>query len=509
MTVPLRLVFRRVDSVDGVDGLTGTSAGATDPRAATGVSTPPRTPDGSAILQALFPEGLSRQPGHAAVWLDSSLATAGSVSIIAGTGGPLSSLFCAEASDSPLTDNIFDRVRAGLRPMRIPEQWPHPFALGWLGAWGYEARHHALGQPASPGARTSDLPDVALLFADRAVVLDAEGALVAVLVDDAQPSITQRQTMWLDWAVQRLRELSLDQRDTPVPAPSSPGASFVFDQSHEEYLRSIQACQNFIAAGDSYEVCLTNTATGPALREIFAGQEHPELAAFVRLRAISPVPYGAFLSFPGFSVLSASPERFLRVTPDGQVSAKPIKGTRPRATSEDEDRAVMAELARSVKDRAENLMIVDLLRNDLGRVCQPGTVQVPKIFDVETYSHVHQLVSTIEGRLRAGLGAVDVLASSFPGGSMTGAPKIRTMEIIDQLERRARGFYSGAIGWLSPNGAGDLSITIRTVVDDGVASTFGVGGAIVTDSDPEAEYQETLTKASALLEALGARIEEL
>ncbi|WP_275040648.1 anthranilate synthase component I family protein [Nocardiopsis xinjiangensis] len=191
------------------------------------------------------------------------------------------------------------------------------------------------------------------------------------------------------------------------------------------------------------------------------------------------------------------------------VQAKPIKGTRPRGGTEAEDTAIVRDLATSTKDQAENLMIVDLLRNDLNRVCVAGSVHAPKLFDIETYSQVHQMVSTIEGRLAPDRTAVGCVRSCFPGGSMTGAPKVRTMEIIDSLEHRARGYYSGAVGWFSLSGAADLNIVIRTLVSDEHSCTFGVGGAIVALSDPEEEHEETLVKSRAVLTALNARIEGL
>jgi len=224
----------------------------------------------------------------------------------------------------------------------------------------------------------------------------------------------------------------------------------------------------------------------------------------VELRRISPVPYGAFLRFPGVAVLSASPERFLTVDPYGAVESKPIKGTRPRGATPAEDEELRADLLGREKDRAENLMIVDLVRNDLNTVCEVGSVHVPRLFHVETYAPVHQLVSTIRGRLRPGVSAVGCVRAAFPGGSMTGAPKIRTMEIIDRLERGPRGVYSGAMGWFSLSGAVDLSIVIRTLVAADDRVTFGVGGAIVALSKPEEEFEEIVVKSRAMVAAVAA-----
>jgi para-aminobenzoate synthetase len=213
------------------------------------------------------------------------------------------------------------------------------------------------------------------------------------------------------------------------------------------------------------------------------------------MRKINLTPFASLLEFDDASVISASPEGFLRITPDRIAESKPIKGTRPRGCTADEDDALRRGLLTSEKERAENLMIVDLVRNDLTRVCMPGSVHVPTLFGVETYASVHQLVSTVRGTLRPGADAVRAL---FPGGSMTGAPKVRTMAILDRLEGSARGVYSGAIGYFSLSGTADLSIAIRTIVSTGGRAEFGVGGAITALSEPEAEYQETLAKAAAL-----------
>lgn len=529
---------------------------------------------------------------------------------------------------------FYDALRGQLRRIHVPEDFPAQltggFALGWVGAFGYElknlspdvlasatrrgaglgAKHAAVpaqGAVAELGAgnggaaplRHRSHPDAALLFADRGLVFSPhDGAVIALALDPTGASDgpggapgdepltsptpvtsptpgTSPAEAWFRQLEDRfgtgLRELfpaDAEALTTPDAAPivadreASEAAEYRLDHGHEQYLANVLACQEHIAAGDSYELCLTTTARGPALADPWG--------AYQQLRNTSPVPYGAYLQFPGLGaapatdpgtaspspvavnprtrtaatqagapglhVLSASPERFLRIrraavsspgtpasaatststptnAPTGTtpaplfVEAKPIKGTRPRGTGTEDERW-RRELQNSEKDRAENLMIVDLLRNDLAKICRPGSVRVPELFAVESYSHVHQLVSTITGELDSGTGAdaVDCLAACFPGGSMTGAPKVRSMELLEDLEGTARGLYSGAIGWLSPTGEADLSITIRTLIDDGRESSFGVGGAIVADSDPEAEWQEILVKASALLEALGARI---
>jgi para-aminobenzoate synthetase len=262
----------------------------------------------------------------------------------------------------------------------------------------------------------------------------------------------------------------------------------------DAYLKRIDECLKEIRNGESYEICLTNMVTAPT--DVMA------LPLYSALRTISPVPYGALLEFPELSVLSASPERFLTIDADGGVESKPIKGTRPRGGTAEEDERLRADLAGREKDRAENLMIVDLVRNDLNSVCAIGSVHVPRLFEVETYAPVHQLVSTIRGRLRPGTSTAACVRAAFPGGSMTGAPKKRTMEIIDRLEEGPRGVYSGALGWFSLSGAADLSIVIRTIVLAAGRAEFGVGGAIVSLSDQEEEFTETVVKARAMVSAL-------
>jgi para-aminobenzoate synthetase len=262
------------------------------------------------------------------------------------------------------------------------------------------------------------------------------------------------------------------------------------------YGRLTHDCLERIRDGESYEICLTNEATAP-------GPIDPA-ATYAALRAISPVPYGALLELPGVAVLSASPERFLAIGADGVIESRPIKGTRPRGATPAEDARLRADLLTRDKDRAENVMIVDLLRNDLNRVCRVGSVHVPSLFRVETYAPVHQLVSTVRGTLRPGLSAVDGVRACFPGGSMTGAPKIRTMEILDGLEGGPRGVYSGALGWFSLTGAADLAIVIRTIVATADTVSVGVGGAVTALSDVDEEWAETVVKSRAMTTALSS-----
>jgi aminodeoxychorismate synthase component I len=263
------------------------------------------------------------------------------------------------------------------------------------------------------------------------------------------------------------------------------------EQDRDTYLAAIKACVAALEAGDTYEVCLTNRALLPAVADPL------EFYLWQRLR--NPAPYSAFFRAGDLAIASSSPERFLAVDSNGWAECRPIKGTAPRQADPDTDQLAAKALAEDPKTRAENLMIVDLIRNDLGRVSEPGTVQVPQLMAVETYETVHQLVSTVRGRLRPEVDAVDAVRACFPPGSMTGAPKIRTMELLDSLEPSARGVYSGALGYLTVDGRADLSVVIRTAVMTPDGTAVGAGGAIVLDSDPIAEYDEMMLKATATL----------
>ena len=266
--------------------------------------------------------------------------------------------------------------------------------------------------------------------------------------------------------------------------------------THAGYLDAVARVREYILAGDIFQANLSQRFEAP-LRE-------PVWSLYRRLRASNPAPFSAFLDYGDVQVLSASPERFLGL-PDGRtVEARPIKGTRPRGVGPEHDAALGQALAESDKDRAENLMIVDLLRNDLSRVCAPGTVRAPEVFALEHYATVHHLVSTVTGELEAGRDAVDLLEATFPGGSITGAPKVRAMEIIAELEPSRRGVYCGSIGYLSASGAMDTSIVIRTFLARHGRVYFSAGGGIVADSDPGREYDETVDKARALIAALAS-----
>ena len=279
-------------------------------------------------------------------------------------------------------------------------------------------------------------------------------------------------------------------RSSPTEISGTPLRS---NFTHDEYIRAVETAREYITSGEIYQVNLSQRFEG--------GLTTPPYDLYQRLRSINPAPFAAYLNCDEVTVLSASPERFLKLDGD-RVETRPMKGTRPRGRSAAEDAALAAELQSSVKDRAENVMIVDLERNDLGKVCRIGTVNVSELCTLEKYATVFQLTSCVEGRLAEGKNRIDLLEACFPGGSITGAPKIRAMEIIDELEPTRRSVYTGSIGYLSFSGQMDLNIVIRTILVKNDRVYLQVGGGIVYDSEPEAEYQETLHKAKALFQAL-------
>jgi para-aminobenzoate synthetase len=370
------------------------------------------------------------------------------------------------------------------RQASAPAGLPFAFTLGYVGYLGYELKAET-GGAAAHRART---PDAALVLADRMLAIDHRDGRAWLLTE----STVDRS--WLDRSAARLVPARPSVAD-PGPLVDATAVPWLVPRhDRAAYLDRVRACLAAIAAGDSYELCLTN--------ELTAELDLDPIGTYAALRRISPVPCGALLELPGVAVLSASPERFLSVDADRVVESRPIKGTRPRGSTPAEDEALRRELAGSAKDRAENVMIVDLVRNDLGRVCRIGSVRVPQLCAVETYPPVHQLVSTVRGTLRPEMSTVDVVRAAFPPGSMTGAPKVATMAILDRLEGGPRGVYSGTLGWFSLSGPAELSVVIRTVVVTRGRVSFGVGGAVVADSDPAAEYAETVVKSRAMTTAL-------
>lgn len=382
---------------------------------------------------------------------------------------------------------FFARCRAALAQLgraEAPQGIELPFTGGLLGYLAYDF-----------GRRLERLPELA---ADDLQLPDAAfGVYAWALVSDHQRQTSQ--LVFHPTLPQSRRDELIALFDSAAPAPAGEPfrltRPFAADLDTGQYRAAIERIQDYIRAGDCYQVNF-------AQRFQAACQGDP-WHAYGALREACPTPFAGYLAVDGGAILSLSPERFIRVH-QGQVETRPIKGTRPRGRSAGEDQALAEELQGSRKDRAENLMIVDLLRNDLGRSCRIGSVRVPELFALESYPNVHHLVSSVTGELAAGLDAFDLLAGSFPGGSITGAPKIRAMQIIDELEPTRRSIYCGSLLYLDCRGEMDSSICIRTVlVRNGRASCWG-GGGIVMDSDWQAEYQESLTKVRVLLDTLNA-----
>lgn len=453
-------------------------------------------------------------------WLDSAreespMSVASYVGVVPAQLSPLR-VDSARAAAESGTEDPFAQLEAALA--RAPRVHPDAAAAtglpaglrgGYVGYFGYEARaamglEHGYPVPGYLPAHEAPTPDSLWLPAVRYLVHE-----------HARPGVAARSWLvgdepWCE-AAERLLSAALNaagecaSENTPVNAPELTELLLFPAPAAEAYMDAVRASQHEIYEGNSYEVCLT------AQTNARIPNPSPELffELYRRQRAHNSAPYAAYLRCGDFSVLSSSPERFLSVDEQRNAQTKPIKGTVPRGATPEEDAAAAAWLRTDEKTRAENLMIVDLLRNDLSTVSDPASVRVPVLMGVESYSTVHQLVSTVSSRLREGVSAVAAARACFPGGSMTGAPKPSTMQIIEGLEGRARGVYSGALGFVSVDGSANLSIVIRTLVahDEG-AVTLAAGGAIVADSDPTAEYEEMLTKLRAALPPSVGRVVE-
>lgn len=453
-------------------------------------------------------------------WLDSAreespMSVASYVGVVPAQLSPLRVDSARAAAESGAEDP-FDQLEAALAcaPRVHPDAaaatgLPAGLRGGYVGYFGYEARaamglEHGHPVPGYLPAHEAPTPDSLWLPAVRYLVHE-----------HARPGRVARSWLvgdepWCEAAEQLLSaELNVAgeraSENTPVNAPELAEPLLFPAPAAEAYMDSVRASQHEIYEGNSYEVCLT-AQTNARIQN-----PSPELffELYRRQRAHNSAPYAAYLRCGDFSVLSSSPERFLSVDEQRNAQTKPIKGTIARGATPEEDEAAAAWLRSDPKTRAENLMIVDLLRNDLSTVSDPASVRVPVLMGVESYSTVHQLVSTVSSRLREGVSAVAATRACFPGGSMTGAPKPSTMQIIEGLEGRARGVYSGALGFVSADGSANLSIVIRTLVahDDGTV-TLAAGGAVVADSDPAAEYEEMLTKLRAALPPSVGRVVE-
>lgn len=511
-------------------------------------------PDPARLFEALFGRSAN------AVWLDSSLVPEGlspeaagrsRFSILADDGGRFGQAVrhssgvtrVSAGTATVTTDGPFFRWLDGVwggRALPTPDGYPCEFALGWLGYLGYELKRETGGSDV-----TAQTPDACLIFAGRAVVLDhleRTAWLLALDTPDAGD--------WLGTARSAVAEAAREPAAAGVVVHSAPGLTlpeftaldftaleftaldFTARDTEAGYKARIAEAQREIFEGNTYEVCLT-TMLSASIPAPSAAPGAPDGSGrldpwqtYLALRRRNPAPFASYLRFGDLAVASTSPERFLKIAADGGMRAEPIKGTRRRDADPDRDAELRRELESSPKDRAENIMIVDLLRNDLSHFAVPGSVTVSRLCAVESYATVHQLVSTIDARLRPGMPRAEAVAACFPAGSMTGAPKVSTMAILDRLEGGPRGVYSGAIGYFSLNGATDLAVAIRTLVvsagagldgtDDpgtdpdgasgeaGTVLSLGVGGAITADSSPQEEYEEIRTKAFGVLSALGA-----
>ena len=368
-----------------------------------------------------------------------------------------------------------------------------PFQGGAIGYLAYELAHH-LERLTRHAVDDLDLPEMIIGFYDWLIARDHRTNTTWIVSTGLPEGEVARARDRLSWVQDRLKKAHSSSSSPSLPFTVGSAKS---NFSAHAYFQAVSAVKDYIRRGDVYQANISQRFETDLTCEPW------EL--YLRLRKVNPAPYAAFLKYPEVAILSSSPEGFLRME-DGFVHTRPMKGTRPRGRTPTEDRHLAAELRSSEKDRAENVMIVDVLRNDLGKVCTPGTIEAPELLTIEKHPKVFQMVSAVRGRPGPGVDAVDVLRACFPGGSVTGAPKIRAMEIIDELEPTQRSVYCGAIGYMGFNGSMHTCIPIRTLLVKGRRVYFQVGGGIVADSEPQAEYEETLHKARGSLEALGVQV---
>ncbi|XP_034703817.1 aminodeoxychorismate synthase, chloroplastic-like isoform X6 [Vitis riparia] len=395
-----------------------------------------------------------------------------------------------------LEDGFLDFLNKELLSLRYEEKdyegLPFDFHGGYVGYIGYNLKVEC---GMASNHHKSSTPDACFFFADNLIVIDHHYDDVYIMsLHEGQTATTQ----WLDDTEQKLLGLKASAAkkfkvESPQPVTHSPSkAGFFAEKSREQYMKDVEKCLKLIKDGESYELCLTTQ-----IRKRIGQIDY--LGLYLNLREKNPAPYAAWLNFSkeNLCICCSSPERFLQLDGNGILEAKPIKGTIARGLTKEEDEHLKLQLQYSEKDQAENLMIVDLLRNDLGRVCEPGSIHVPCLMDVESYATVHTMVSTIRGKKQSKMSPVDCVRAAFPGGSMTGAPKLRSMELLDSIENSSRGIYSGSIGFFSYNQTFDLNIVIRTIVIHEGEASVGGGGAIVALSNPESEYEEMILKTRA------------
>ncbi|MDF2891819.1 MAG: aminodeoxychorismate synthase, subunit [Clostridia bacterium] len=383
-----------------------------------------------------------------------------------------------------LKGNPFELLRALMHQYKTEDRHPIPFLGGAVGFLSYDLCHSIEKLPRT-AIDENNIPDCCFGFYDRIVAVDHKDNDVYMIAH----GLKEKPEAEIDMLKKKLSRI-------PVYTNIKEGIACGEIQSNftkDNYMKAVQRIKDYIRSGDIYQANMT--------QRFKCHTEEDSFSLYSRLRQFNPAPFACYMDFDEGQILSSSPERFLKIE-EKIIETRPIKGTRPRGKTHGEDEANKEELLSSEKDKSELLMIVDLERNDLGKVSKTGTIKVPELFYLEEYATVHHLVSTVTGEMRDDIKAIDVIQSAFPGGSITGAPKIRAMEVIDELEPTQRNIYTGSIGYLDFNGNMDLNIAIRTIVMKDHTAFFQAGGGIVWDSDPELEYEETLHKAKALFRTL-------